>query len=82
MGKISFTMDLWTDFDKKAYMAVTAHWLEKISLQRGPQPKINMCTDLIGFVHIPGSHSGEHLAEAFLFVLDHLKITKKVSLFF
>ncbi|KAI0280147.1 hypothetical protein BC826DRAFT_879836, partial [Russula brevipes] len=27
MGKISFTMDMWTDFNLKAYMAVTAHWL-------------------------------------------------------
>jgi len=25
MGKISFTMDVWTDLDMRAYMAVTAH---------------------------------------------------------
>ncbi|KAH9952540.1 hypothetical protein BC827DRAFT_1099882, partial [Russula dissimulans] len=27
MGKISFTMDLWTDLDLRAYMAITAHLL-------------------------------------------------------
>lgn len=80
MGKISFTMDMWTDFNKKPYMAVTAHWLEKVSLETSNrlQPKISLRTDLIGFVYVPGSHTGEHLAGVFLSVLDRLKITKKV----
>jgi hypothetical protein len=82
MGKISFTMDLWTDdLHKRGYMAVTAHWLEKATLQR-PQPKICLRTDLIGFLHVPGSHTGERLAEAFLFVLEHLKIAKKVNKYY
>jgi hypothetical protein len=76
MGKISFTMDLWTDFDKKPYMAVTAHWLEKT------QQQVNLRTDLIGFVHLPGTHTGERLAGVFLWILDRLKITKKVRFIF
>ena len=76
MGKISFTTDIWTDFNLKPYMAVTAHWLEQPSLQ---QPKINLRVDLIGFIHIPGSHTGDRLAEVFLFVLDRLKLAKKVK---
>jgi hypothetical protein len=78
MGKISFTMDIWTDdFDKKPYMAVTAHWLEQASLQISGrlQQKINLRTDLIGFIHIPGSHSGERLAEVFLWILKRFKFT-------
>jgi hypothetical protein len=75
MGKISFTMDLWTDFDKKPYMAVTAHWLE----QEGQT--ITLHTDLIGFMHIPGSHTGERLAEVFLFIINRLNLVKKVSSF-
>jgi len=79
MGKISFTMDMWTDdFKKKAYMAVTAHWLEKITLSGRVQPKISLRTDLIGFKHVSGSHTGERLAEAFLFIIGRLKIAKKV----
>ncbi|KAI0289304.1 hypothetical protein BC826DRAFT_891091, partial [Russula brevipes] len=27
MGKISLTMDIWSDPDRKSYMAVTAHWM-------------------------------------------------------
>jgi hypothetical protein len=84
MGKISFTMDMWSDFDKKHYMAVTAHWLEKTSLliSESPQQQVNLRTDLIGFVHIPGSHTGERLAEVFLWILERLKITKKVRFIF
>ena len=81
MGKISFTMDTWTDFDKKPYMAVTAHWLEKTSLLMSGrlQQQVNLRTDLIGFVHIPGTHTGERLAEVFHLVLKRLKITQKVK---
>ena len=80
MGKISFTTDMWSDFNKKAYMAVTAHWLEKASLEASNrlQPKISLCTDLIGFVYVPSSHTEEHLAGVFLSVINCLKIAKKV----
>ena len=81
MGKISFTMDMWTDFDSKAYMAVTAHWLQKVSLQQSQrlQSAISLRSDLIGFVHVPGSHTGDNLAKVFLFIIDHLSISKNVS---
>jgi len=81
MGKISFTTDIWTDFNMKSYMAVTAHWLQCVSLWRSerPQPKIILCSNLIGFVHVPGSHTGERLSEVFLYIVDRLKISKRVS---
>ena len=82
MGKISFTTDVWTDLDMKAYMAVTAHWLQKASLQHSEnlQSKLTLRSDLIGFVHVPGSHTGERLAEVFVFILDRMKLSnsKKV----
>ncbi|KAJ7595849.1 hypothetical protein C8J56DRAFT_775322, partial [Mycena floridula] len=28
LGKISFTMDLWTDPNLVPFMAITAHWIE------------------------------------------------------
>ena len=73
-------MDLWTDFDKKSYMAVTAHWLEKTSLLMSGrlQQQLSLRTDLIGFVHLPGTHTGERLAEVFLWILERLRITQKV----
>ncbi len=76
MGKISFTTNVWTDFNMKSYMAVTAHWLQKASLQS----KLTLHCDLIGFIHVPGSHTGECLAKVFLHILDHIKLgrSKKV----
>jgi hypothetical protein len=68
MGKVSFTMDIWTDLNMKAYMAVTAHWLQKKALQS----KLTLCSDLIGFVHIPSSHTGERLAKVFIHILDRI----------
>jgi len=78
MGKISFTMDIWTDLNMKSYMAVTAHWLQKETLQS----KLTLCSDLIGFVHTPGSHTGEHLAKVFVYILDRFKLGKSKKVCF
>jgi hypothetical protein len=82
MGKVSFTMDVWTDFNMKAYMAVTAHWLQKIPSQQSKASKITLCSDLIGFVHIPGSHTGERLAKIFVHILDRIKLGKSKKVCF
>ena len=66
---------MWSDPDRKAYMAVTAHWMEN------HQEHINLRADLLGFINVPGSHTGERLAEVFLFIIDRLDIDKKVSFF-
>jgi hypothetical protein len=78
MGKISFTMDCWSDPNLKPYMAVTAHWLESKTIQG--QQKLNLRVDLVGFLLVPGSHTGERLAEEFLFIIDRLNLAKKVYL--
>jgi hypothetical protein len=84
MGKISFTMDIWTDLNMKAYMAVTAHWLQNISLQQSGtlQSKLTLRSDLIGFVHIPGSHNGERLSKVFLYILDRINLGKSKKVCF
>ncbi len=68
-------MDMWSDPDRKAYMAVTAHWMENC------QKSINLRVDLLSFVNVSDSHTGECLAEVFLFIIDRLNIDKKVSFF-
>jgi hypothetical protein len=78
MGKVSFTMDIWSDPDRKPYMAVTAHWVER---SHTPQQRISLRADLLGFIHVPGSHTGERLAKVFLFIIDRLHIANKVSFF-
>lgn len=71
---------MWTDSNLTPFMAVTAHWIES-SIQQtpdGPQHILKLRADLIGFRRVPGRHDGEHLAYAFLHVLDRLSITSKV----
>jgi hypothetical protein len=62
-------------------MAVTAHWMERQPLQVSQtlQHRISLRADLIGFIHVPGSHTGDHLAEMFLHILNRLQIANKVS---
>jgi hypothetical protein len=75
------TMDLWTDANLSPFMAVTAHWIEveTIPTPQGAQYNLRLRSDLIGFHHVPGHHSGEHIAHAFLHVLDRIGVTHKVS---
>ena len=73
-------MDMWSDTNLTPFMAVTAHWIEMTTVQtpQGPQHILKLRSDLIGFQRCPGRHTGEHLAQAFLHVLERIKITSKV----
>lgn len=73
-------MDMWSDPNLTPFMAVTAHWIHAtvISTPQGKEYKLKLRSDLIGFHHVPGRHTGEHLAQAFLYITDRLNITKKV----
>jgi hypothetical protein len=80
LGKISYTMDMWSDPNMSPFMAVTANWI-------GSNPdtphssnfvSLKLQSELIGFVNVPERHTGEHLAESFLYVLDRVQVTHKV----
>jgi hypothetical protein len=60
-------------------MAVTAHWIEPEfeETPAGMKRKLKLRADLVGFTRIPGRHTGDHLAQAFLHTTDRLKITEK-----
>ncbi|KAF7326526.1 HAT family dimerization domain-containing protein [Mycena venus] len=81
IGMISTTMDMWTDKQKKPFMAVTTHWLQAtlINTPAGPQYKLTLRTDLVGFLRVPGHHDGEHLATAFLYIIDRIDIASKLG---
>ena len=81
MGKISMTMDLWSDPNLTPFMAVTAHWIEGTTAETvgGPKLTLKLQADLIGFQQVSGRHDGRHLAHTFLFVIDRIKIAGKVS---
>jgi len=68
---------MWSDPDLKPYMAVTAHWLELVQTQGG-QKKLTLRAELIGFLHFPGTHTGERLAKVFYFILARMGLEKGV----
>ena len=80
MGKISATMDMWSDPNLAPFMAVTAHWIQAIWQETVGAKRLvlKLRADLIGFQRVPGRHDGEHMAVAFLYITDHIKITGKV----
>ena len=84
MGRISFTLDMWSDPNRTPYMAVTAHWIEgvKEDTAHGPKLMLKLRSDLVGFEHVPGRHDGAHLGFAFLHVMDYLEVAEKVREFF
>jgi len=61
-------------------MAITAHWITAATSTQDParHAKLMLRADLIGFIHVPGWHTREHLAHAFLYALDHIHVTEKV----
>lgn len=74
---MSFTTDLWSDPDRKPYMAVTAHWLENTQANSG-EKKLTLRATLVGFLHLPGNHNGSKLAQAFVFVIKRTGLLNKV----
>ena len=72
---------MWSDPDLKPYMAVTAHWLENVQSPSG-EKRLTLRASLIGFLHLPGTHTGERLAEAFFFIIKWTGLVEKVCLLF
>lgn len=73
-------MDMWSDKRLRPYMAITGHWIavKVIQTPSGPQYSLHLRSALIGFIRVPGHHDGEHLAQAFLHVIDRIRISGKV----
>jgi hAT family C-terminal dimerisation region len=66
---ISFTLDLWTSPNRTPILAVIGHWYT---------PDFEEKEEVLEFVEVHGSHTGEVLAEAVLRVLEELKIKHKL----
>jgi hypothetical protein len=75
LGRISFTIDTWSDQRLQPYLAITAHWIADVNETSSLQLK----SALIGFHRIRRNHKGKTLARATLHLLDRAGITVKVS---
>lgn len=80
-GRISLTMDVWSDQNLVPFMGVTAHRIvvTEVNTAAGPRTLLKLCSYLIGFSRIPGRHTGDHLAQLLIYILDRLNITHRVS---
>jgi hypothetical protein len=69
-GKISLTLDCWTSPNTKAFMGITAHYIDaNWALQ----------SLILDFVPLPGLHTGEELCEALVATCDRLGILPKLQ---
>jgi hypothetical protein len=74
-GRISLTMDIWSNKSLSSFLAVTAHWL---SINNG---KLALRAALIGFHQMRGMHSGNAIALGIFSVIERAGITKKVCVY-
>lgn len=73
LGKVSFTMDIWSDSKMQSFLAMTAHWIAR------DNNTLELKSSLIAFHRIWGKHTGKNLAAIVLSLLDRAGATSKVS---
>jgi hypothetical protein len=66
---VAFTLDGWTSPYQTSFLAVTAHWINNNWVQQDVT---------LGFELLTGSHTGEALMQAFIKVVEHFNLQKKV----
>ncbi|QRW00609.1 hAT family dimerization protein [Ceratobasidium sp. AG-Ba] len=69
-GQISITSDLWSDGNLRAFMAVTAHYIN----QEG-----YLAEHLIAFRRIKGHHTGVNMGQVFFSILEEFEIVEKLG---
>ena len=76
MGRISITADVWSDQNRRPFLAMTAHWIAS----SGGTGMLQLKTALIAFHRLYCGHDGGSLAQVVLKLLDRAEITLKVRL--
>jgi hypothetical protein len=66
---ISFTLDIWTAPNRVPIFAIIAHWIT---------PEFDEREEVIEFIELKGSHTGEQLAEIVEQTLEELKLKPKL----
>jgi len=68
-SKFSLTLDSWTSRNLLPFLGVTIHWIDDSWQQ---------WSTLLGFEYLPGSHTGEALANCVFGLLQRFSITDKI----
>src|SRR5271169_1700 len=72
-GRISYTTDIWTSILAKAFLTITAHFINK---------EWELQSVIVDFIQIWGKHTGENIKEIFISFLQDFEIQSKVKFFF
>lgn len=72
VGKISYTVDIWSDSNLRSYLAMTAHWIARYN------NSLQFKSSLIAFHRVWGKHSGKNLAKIVFDMLERVGVTSKV----
>lgn len=74
MGRISLTLDTWSDQLLRPYLAITAHWIGNVE----GTSALKLKTALIAFHRLREGHSGNALARTVVALLDRAGVTVNV----
>ncbi|CAE6452410.1 unnamed protein product [Rhizoctonia solani] len=71
LGEVSLTTDLWSDELLRAFMAVTAHYINSEG---------NLAEHLIAFRKLDGHHTGANVGQVLFSVIDEMGIVPKMGM--
>ena len=71
-ARASFTSDIWTSRNNKAFMAITCHYIDE---------NWTLNTHLVNFAPIQGSHTGFNLAQSMYQILRECGLHEKLLAF-
>jgi hypothetical protein len=74
LGRVSFTMDMWSDQLQRPYLAMTAHWIAETE----GALTLELKSALIAFHRMRENHTGNKLAKTVMYLLDRAGVTVKV----
>jgi hypothetical protein len=74
VGRVSFTLDIWSDQLRGAYLAMTAHWIANVE----GTSALGLKTALIAFHRLRREHNGRAIARTVVHLLDRADVTVKV----
>jgi hypothetical protein len=74
VGRVSFTLDIWSDQRCGAYLAITAHWIANVE----GTTALGFKTALIAFHRLHRRHDGRAIARTVIHLLDRAGVTVKV----
>jgi hypothetical protein len=75
-GQVSFTSDIWSDQNRRPYLALTGHWIAK----ENETNALKLKSALLAFHRVLGKHDGVTLGDTIIQLLDRAGVTRKARM--